>query len=232
MKFEESTDPGWEDAANYFRGRDMMYGTSELRVRASVPPQIKYDATPHQLTTFAEIMENQDIMPGISQGTSRQGCSHIRLGSVKLQSKSSIPSGEPAAEPDSWPFLKAKPVEQVNLYPSQWRPANYHIHIGCQRRDDDGSCVGGRIDMQNVIFDVWSQGKASCLQILLPVNFFLISGTKLWDMIMCLCMCKSRTHLVNVLEFISHCNTDKTYCFILQVTVKWQSESNISDELC
>ena len=65
-------------------------------------------------------MESLDIHPGIShwlQGTSPPGSSHIRLGSVKPQSKFSIPSGEPAAEPDSSMLLKAKPVELVSFYP-------------------------------------------------------------------------------------------------------------------
>jgi len=48
---------------------------------------------------------------------------------VKLQPKSSIPSGEPAAEPDSSPLLKAKPVEPVSVYPCIRPPADYHIDI-------------------------------------------------------------------------------------------------------
>jgi hypothetical protein len=31
MKFDELTQPGWEDAADYVRTRDKRYGTSELR---------------------------------------------------------------------------------------------------------------------------------------------------------------------------------------------------------
>jgi len=38
------------------------------------------------------------------------------IGSVKPESKSSIPSGEPAAEPYSSMLLKAKPVELVSFY--------------------------------------------------------------------------------------------------------------------
>jgi len=110
MKFDELTQPGWEDVADYFRKRHKKYDTSELRVPAVVPPQTNDDAPPHPPTTFAELMESLDIVPGISQGTSRPGSSHIRLGSVKPQSKLSIPSGEPAAEPDLSPLLKAKPV--------------------------------------------------------------------------------------------------------------------------
>jgi len=154
MKFDELTQPGWEDAANYFRERGKKYGTSEWRIAAIVQPRTNDDAPPHPPTTFAELMETHDIVPGISEGTSRPGRSHIRLGSVKPQSKSSIPSGEPAAEPDSSPLLKAKPVELVSFNPCIWPPANYHIDIGFRRRDGDGSCVCGRIDMQTVIFDV------------------------------------------------------------------------------
>jgi len=182
------------------RERDKKYGTSEVRVQAVVQQRTNDHAPPHPPTTFAELMESLDIVPGILEGTSRPGSSHIRLGSVKPQSKSSIPSGEPATEADLSPLLKAKPVEPVSFYSCIWPPANYHIDIGFRQRDVDGSCVCGRIDMQNVILDIWSRGKASCLPILLRVSFFLISVTKLWDLIIRLCMCKGRTHHVNVLE--------------------------------
>jgi len=154
MKFDEMTQPGWEDVADYFRERDEKYGTSGLRVLAVVQQQTNDDSPPHSPTPFQELMERLDIVPGISERTSRPGSSHIRLGSVKPQSKSSIPSGEPAAEPDLSPLLKAKPVEPVSLYPCIWPQANYHKDIGFRRRDGDGSCICGRIDMQNVILDV------------------------------------------------------------------------------
>jgi hypothetical protein len=120
MKLDELTQPGWEDAADYFSERDKKYGTTELRVPAVVQPQTMDDAPAPPPATFGELMESLDIVPGISQrpqGTSRPGSSHIRLGSVKPQSQSSIPSGEPAAEPDSSLLLKAKPVEPVSFYP-------------------------------------------------------------------------------------------------------------------
>jgi len=154
MKFDELTQPGWEDVAEYFREQDEKYGTSELRVPAVVQQRTNDDAPPHPPTTFAEHMESLDIVPGISERTSRPGSCHIRLGLVKQQSKSSIPSGELAAEPDSSPLLKVKPVEPIRFYPCIWPTANYHIDIGFRRRDGDGSCVCGRIDMQNVILDV------------------------------------------------------------------------------
>jgi hypothetical protein len=187
---------------------------------------------PHPPTTFAELRESLDCVPSISEGTSRPESSHIRLGPVKPQSKSSIPSGESAAEHDSSPLLKAKPVEPVSLYPCIWRPANYNMDIGFRRRDCDSSCVCRRIDMQTVLFEVWSRGKPSWLPISLRVSFCLISVTKLWNMIIRLCMCKCQTQHLNVLESKSHCKTAKTFCFILQVTVKWQSKSNLSDEMC
>jgi len=120
MKLDDLTKPGWEDAADYFRERDKMYGTTELTVPAVVQPQTIDDALEPPPATFGELMDRLDIFPGITQrpqGTSRPGSSHIRLGPVKPQSKSSIPSGEPAAEPDSSMLLKAKPVEPVNFYP-------------------------------------------------------------------------------------------------------------------
>jgi len=116
MKLDELTQAGWEDAADYFCERDKKYGTSELRVPAVVQPQTNDDAPAPLSTTFGELMESLDIVPGISQrpqGTSRPGSCHIRLGWVKPQSKSSIPSGEP----DSSTLLKAKPVEPVSFYP-------------------------------------------------------------------------------------------------------------------
>jgi hypothetical protein len=119
MKINELTQPGWQDAADYFCEQDKKYGTSEFRVKVVIQPQTNDDALAPPPTTIGELMETLDIIPGISQkpqGTSRPGSSHIRQGSVKPQSKSSIPSGEPAAEPHSSMLLKAKPVEPVSFY--------------------------------------------------------------------------------------------------------------------
>jgi hypothetical protein len=154
MKFDELTQPGWDNGADYFRERDPKYVTSELRVPAVIQPQTNDNALPHPPTTFAELLESLDIVPRISKGTSRPGSSHIRLSLVTPQSQLSIPHGEPAAEPNSSPLLKANPVEPVSFYPCIRPPANYHIDIGFRRRDGDGSCVCGRIDMQIDIFDV------------------------------------------------------------------------------
>jgi len=119
MTLDELTLPGWDDAADYFRERDQKYGSSELRVLAVVQPQTDDDAPAPPPTTFGELIKSLDIVPGIAQrpqGTSRPGSSHNRLDSVKPLPKSSIPSGKPAAEPDSSTLLKAKPVEPVSFY--------------------------------------------------------------------------------------------------------------------
>jgi len=92
-------------------------------------------------------MERLDIVPGIlqrPQGTSRPGTSHISLGSVKPQSKSSILSGEPAEEPDMSKLLNAKTVESVSFDRCISPSPNYHIGIGFQRGDADGSGVCGK----------------------------------------------------------------------------------------
>ena len=136
MKLDELTQPGWEDAADYFRERDKKYGTAELRVPVVVQPQTDDDASAPPPTTFGELMERLDIVPGISQmpqRTSRPGSSHIWLGSVKLQSITSISGLEPTAEPDKSPFLQAKPVEPVSCYLCIKPPANHHIDFGFGR---------------------------------------------------------------------------------------------------
>jgi hypothetical protein len=120
MKLDELTQPGWEDAADYFRERDKKYGTAELRVPVVIQPQTDDDASAPPPTTFRQLMERLDIVPGISQmpqGTSRPGSSDIRLGSVKPQSNTTMSGLQPASEPDTLPLLKAKPVEPVSFYP-------------------------------------------------------------------------------------------------------------------
>jgi len=86
MKLDELTQPGWEDAADYFCEGDTKCGTTELRVPGVVQLQANHDGPAPPPATFRELMESLDIVPGISQrpqGTSRPGSCHIRLGSVK-----------------------------------------------------------------------------------------------------------------------------------------------------
>jgi hypothetical protein len=120
IKLDELQQPGWEDAADYFRERDTKYGTADFRVPVVVQPQTDDDASAPLPTTFGQLIVRLGIVPGIKQmpqGTSRPGSSHIRLGSVKPQAKTTISGFEPAAEPDTLRLLKAKPFEPVSFYP-------------------------------------------------------------------------------------------------------------------
>jgi len=86
IKLDELIQPGWGDAADYFRGRDKKYGMSELKVTAIIKSQTDHVAAAPSPTTFGELLETLDIVPGISpmpQYTSRPGSSHMRLGSGK-----------------------------------------------------------------------------------------------------------------------------------------------------
>ena len=154
MKFNELTQPGWKDAADYICELYKKNGTSEMTIPVVVRLQTDDDAPAPPPTTFGGLMECIDIVPRISQmpqWTSRPGSSHIRLRSVKPHSQSSIPSGVPSAELDSSMLLKAKRVEAVRFHPCKQPAADYHIDIKFRRRDADGSCVCARIDMHTVI---------------------------------------------------------------------------------
>ena len=133
MKLDQLTQPGWEDAVNYFHERDKKYGTSGLQVPAVVQKQTGDDATTPVPSTIGELLEGLDIVPGISpmpQGTSRPESSHIRLDSVEPQSNTSISGLESTAERNASPLLNAKPVVPVSFYPSIKPPADHHIYFG------------------------------------------------------------------------------------------------------
>jgi len=120
MKLDELTQPRWKDAADYFHERDRKYGTLELQVLAVVQPHTDYEAVAPAPTTSGELLESHQIVPGISQmpqRTSRPRTGHIRLGSMKQQSSTSICGLESATDCDTSSSLKAKPVEPVSVYP-------------------------------------------------------------------------------------------------------------------
>jgi hypothetical protein len=80
MKFDELTQLGWTDAADYFRERDKNYVTTELRVPAGVQLQTNDDSLAPLPATFGELLKRLDIGTGISQRPqriSRPGSSHI-----------------------------------------------------------------------------------------------------------------------------------------------------------
>ena len=67
MRLDKLTQPGWGDAANYFRERDMKYGTAELKVLTVVNHQIDWIAATPSPTTFGEHMQTLQIVSGQSQ---------------------------------------------------------------------------------------------------------------------------------------------------------------------
>ena len=120
MKLDELTQPGCRDSADYFCERDKKYGTTELKVPAVVKPHTDNNAAIPAPSTFGELMESVDIIPGISQmpqGTSRPGSSHMRLGSGRPQLNTRIASLPPEVEPDSSLINKANPIEPIGIYP-------------------------------------------------------------------------------------------------------------------
>ena len=120
MRLHQPTQPGWGDTADYFRERDMKYGTTELKVPAVGKPQTDSTAATPSPTTFGEHMQALDIIPGQSQMpkvTSRQGSTQMRLGSKKPQADNHIVLPMPDAVPDSSQIEIAKPVQPVSFYP-------------------------------------------------------------------------------------------------------------------
>jgi len=118
MRLDEFTQPGWGDAANYFRERDMRYGTAELKVPAVVKAQIDpTTATPSPITVgvhmqTSEIVRGKSEMPAM---TSRPGSSQMRLGSEKPQSHKFIPVLSLGMATDSIQLQDANPVEPVSF---------------------------------------------------------------------------------------------------------------------
>ena len=88
---------------------------------------------------------------------------------------------------------KLLPLHEASL-------GNYHIEIRYRQRYGDGFHVARGIDSQIVSFEDLSLGKAIFVPTLLCISFFLISVSKLWDMIFHQCVCKGRTGHVNVLD--------------------------------
>jgi len=108
---DELTQPGWVDAADYFRERDMKYGMTELKIPAVGKPQEDWTAATPSPTTFGELMQALDIVPGQSQMPqvmSRQGTSQMRVGSEKPEADNRILPPLSAAVPDSSRIVLAK----------------------------------------------------------------------------------------------------------------------------
>jgi len=86
MKLDKLMQPGWGDAANYFREGDKKYGTTQLKVPAAIQPPTADNAESSVPTTCGVPMETLDSVPGklqMTQVTSQPGSSHMRLDSRK-----------------------------------------------------------------------------------------------------------------------------------------------------
>jgi len=97
----------------------MKYGTTELKIPAVGKPQEDSTAATPSPTTFGELMQALDIIPGQSQMlqvTARQGTSQMRLGSEKPQADNHIVPPMPTAVPDSSLIEIAKPFHPVSFY--------------------------------------------------------------------------------------------------------------------
>jgi len=119
MRRDKLMEPGWGDAANYIRERDIKYGTAELKVPAIVHHQIDPIAATPSPTTFGEHMKTLEIVSGQSQMpavASRPGSCQMRLDSEKPQSDQLMLLSSPVVESDWTPILDRKPVEPVIFY--------------------------------------------------------------------------------------------------------------------
>jgi hypothetical protein len=97
----------------------MKYGTTALNIAAVRTPQEDTTAATPSPTTFVELMQALDIVPGHSQMpqvTSRQGTSQMSFGSEKPQADKYIVPLMPTAVPDSSPIEIPKPVQPVSFY--------------------------------------------------------------------------------------------------------------------
>jgi hypothetical protein len=118
MTLDKLTQPGMEDAADYYCERDKKYGKSTLYVPAVVQQQTDVNAPSLVPTTIRELLECLDILPTISQqpqGTSRPGSSHIRLGSGMWQLYPGISDLASATTPDSLFNRNVKPADLIRL---------------------------------------------------------------------------------------------------------------------
>jgi len=115
------TEPTWMGGQpDYFRERDMKYGTIELQVLAVVKPQTDMTATTPSPTTFRELRQTLDSVPRQSQMlqvTSRPQSSQKRLRSEKPQTDKHIASIMPDAVPGSSLMEIGTADKPVSFYP-------------------------------------------------------------------------------------------------------------------
>jgi len=119
MSLDKFMQLGWRHVADYVGERDMYYGVAEIMVPLVVKPQTDTTAATPSPTTFGEIMQIVDIVPGqlqMPQETTCPASSEMRPGSEKPMShqhKSSLP---PDRVPDFSHDKKSNPAEPVSFY--------------------------------------------------------------------------------------------------------------------
>jgi hypothetical protein len=120
VSLDDQSQPGHGDAADYCHERDRKYGKTELKLLAVGKPQTDSTAATPSLTTFRELMQLRDIVPGQSQMpqvTTRQGSSQQRQWLETPQADNHIVQPIPAEVPDLSEIWIAKPVQPVSFNP-------------------------------------------------------------------------------------------------------------------
>jgi hypothetical protein len=120
LRLDEQRQPGWGDAVDYFHERDIKYETTQLKVLVVGKHQADSTAATPSPTTFEELMQALDILPGQSQMplvTSRQGTSQMTLGLEKPHADKHIIPPMPTVVPDWSLIVIAKAVQPVSFYP-------------------------------------------------------------------------------------------------------------------
>jgi len=223
MMLQELSEPEWKDSADYFHERNKMYGTSELKVLAVDKAQTEDDTAAHDPTTFGEHLESVythpwNIATAARDFSSRKESDDARFWETTVRHRYSLSCASHRARFIAYSETEACWTRNLLLLRTD-RLAIYHNESGFGRRDSVGSCFCDTSDRPILIFDVISLWKAIFVPILLFLSIFLISVTKLWDMIICLWMCKGPTHHVTVLEPKSSSQMANKLNFSLPITV-------------
>jgi len=169
------------------------------------------------------------IANAASDFSTRQWSIEARFGETAATPMHSVLPARPNARFVSDSAIKACPTYKVQPMHIASQ-ANYHLEIGFRQRHCDGCCIAGGMNWQLGISDNVSIWNVILVSILLCVCIYLISVTKWWDMIICLCMCKGRIGHANVLDFKSHWLTTNKRDIVLPITGKSDSYNKIRDE--
>jgi len=119
MKRDELMQPGWANAADYFREGDTKYGMTELGTPIVVQLLTADDAASSGPTTVGEPNETLYRFPTKSQMiqfASQRECRHVLLGSGKPLTSNHVSSLLPDAAAHSSPIEYSKLVESVRSY--------------------------------------------------------------------------------------------------------------------